>query len=185
MSKIKRIVKNIVSLSNREIPIEYLQKRGLKIGENFTKQQGCFIDPSHCFLIEIGNNVTFSIRVTLLAHDASCKNIVNYTKIGKIKIEDNVFVGANVTILPNVTIGENSIIGAGSVVTKDIPTNCVAAGNPAKIIMTIDEYKSKLESKMEKAKKFGEEYTVRKNVNEEKKEEMRQCLEKYGIGFIK
>lgn len=46
--------------------------------------------------------------------------------------------GANVTICPSVTIGENSVIGAGSVVTKDIPDNAVAVGNPARVIKTID-----------------------------------------------
>lgn len=181
----KKMLKNLISLLNREMPIGYLEKRGLKVGKNFTKQQGCFIDPSHCFLIEIGNNVTFSLRVTLLAHDASCKNIVNYTKIGKINIKDNVFVGANVTILPNVTIGENSIIGAGSIVSKDIPDNCVAVGNPAKVIMTIDEYREKLEKKMKYSKTFGEEYTIRQNVDDKKKEEMRNYIEKNGICFIK
>ena len=147
--------------------------------------QGCFIDPSHCFLIEIGNNVTFSIRVTLLAHDASCYNIIDYAKIGKIKIEDNVFIGANVTVLPNVVIGENSIIGAGSIVTKNIPANCVAAGNPAKVIMTLEEYEKKLKNQMEKSEKFGEEYTMRQNVNDKKKEEMKNIINKSGICFIK
>lgn len=180
-----KILKNILSIVNKEMPIEYLKKKGLKIGKNFSKQQGCFIDPSHCFLIEIGNNVTFSIKVTLLAHDASCKHIVEYAKIGSIKIEDNVFIGANVTVLPNVTIGENSIIGAGSIVTKSIPKNCVAAGNPAKVIMTIDEYREKLQSKMNIARKFGEEYTMRKNVDEHKKQEIKEALNKSGICFIK
>lgn len=56
-----------------------------------------------------------------------------------ITIENNVWIGANVTILPGVTIGSNSIIGAGGVVNKSIPDNVVAAGNPCKIIRTITE----------------------------------------------
>lgn len=180
-----KILRNIISILNREMPMSILKKRGLIVGENFTKLQGCFIDPSHCFLIEIGNNVTFSNKVTLLAHDASCKNLVSYVKIGKIKIEDNVFVGANSTILPNVRIGKNSIIGAGSIVTKDVPDNCVAVGNPSKVIMSIEEYKEKIENKMKNSKTFGEEYTIRKKVNKEKKKEMQDSLKKYGICFIK
>ncbi len=54
-------------------------------------------------------------------------------------IEDNVFIGANSVVFEGVTIGSNSIIGAGSVVTKDIPSNVLAYGNPAKIIKTIDD----------------------------------------------
>lgn len=179
------ILKNILSILNREMPLTVLKKRGMKIGENFSKQQGCFLDPSHCFLIEIGDNVTFSSRVTLFAHDASSKKLTSYVKIGKIKIEDNVFIGANTTILPNVRIGENSIIGAGSVVVKDIPANCVATGNPAKMIMTVQEYKSKLEEKIKNSQTFGEEYTIRKKVNKSKKEQMKEAIEKYGICFIK
>lgn len=56
-----------------------------------------------------------------------------------ITIGDNVWLGANVTVLPGVTIGKNSVIGAGSVVTKDIPENVVAVGNPCKVLRVITE----------------------------------------------
>lgn len=55
-------------------------------------------------------------------------------------IEDNCWIGGAVTICPGVTIGENSVIGAGSVVTKSIPPNSVAAGNPCKVIREINEH---------------------------------------------
>ncbi len=54
-----------------------------------------------------------------------------------ITIGDNVWLGGGVIVLPGVTIGENSVIGAGAVVTKDIPANCVAVGNPARVIKSI------------------------------------------------
>lgn len=53
-------------------------------------------------------------------------------------IGDNVSLGANVTIIGNITIGDNVIVGAGSVVVKDVPKNCVVAGNPARIIKTLE-----------------------------------------------
>ena len=56
------------------------------------------------------------------------------TKAAPIVIEDDVWVGAHSIILKGVTIGARSIIGAGSVVTKSIPTDCVAAGNPCRVI---------------------------------------------------
>lgn len=59
-----------------------------------------------------------------------------YSK-GPVYIGDNVWIGDKATILPGVTVGENSIIAANSVVTKDVPANSVAAGNPAKVIKTI------------------------------------------------
>lgn len=176
VSELKDIMRRITG----EVPTKTLIKRGLKVGSDFNRQQGCFIDPTHCFLIEIGNNVTFSIRVTVMAHDASTKKILGYTKIGKIIIKDNVFVGANVTILPNVTIGENSIIGAGSVVTKDVPPNVVVAGNPARVICSVESYKSKYEN----AKfVFDLTYCYNKNMSSEKISEMKNAV-KDGISFI-
>ena len=180
---LKSVVKDIIRTIIGEVPTKKLIKRGLKVGENFNRQQGCFIDPTHCWLIEIGNNVTMSIRVVLMAHDASTKNSLGYTKIGKIKIKDNVFLGANTIVLPNVTIGENSVIGANSVVTKDVPPNSVVAGNPAGVISSIKEYKEKNEVQMSN-NVFGEEYTMRANVDNDKKAEMNKILEK-GIGYIK
>ena len=62
---------------------------------------------------------------------------------GKVKIGNNVFIGMQATILKGVTIGNNVIIGANSLVNKNVPDNTVVAGNPAKVIMTIDEYYEK------------------------------------------
>lgn len=59
---------------------------------------------------------------------------------GKVKIGNYVYIGTNALIMPGVTIGDNSLIGAGSVVTKSVPPRMVVAGNPAKVICTIDEY---------------------------------------------
>ena len=63
---------------------------------------------------------------------------------GEINIGDNVFIGSNSTILYDVTIGDNVIIGAGSLVNKDIPNGSVAAGVPARVIGSFDEYRTKL-----------------------------------------
>lgn len=62
---------------------------------------------------------------------------------GKITIGNNVQFGSNVIVMPRVTIGDNCIIGAGAIVTKDIPSNSVAVGIPAKVVETIEEYKEK------------------------------------------
>lgn len=57
--------------------------------------------------------------------------------VGKVTFGDNVWIGGSVVILPGVTLGDNTVIGAGSVVTKDIPSNVIAAGNPYKVIRKI------------------------------------------------
>lgn len=177
------IFKKLITLLNREIPTDLLVKRGLTVGDNFNRQQGCFIDPSHCFLITIGNNVTMSIRVTLLAHDASTKKLLGYTKIGQIRIDDNVFVGANTTILPNVKIGKNSIIGSGSLVTHDIPDNSVAVGVPAKVICSTEEFKQKNFQRMMNARIFDSSYKMYADLAETKKDELRKATST-GIAFI-
>lgn len=85
----------------------------------------------------IGNNVAFSFKNTIITstHDLNDFNRV----IGKpIVIGSNVWVTSNVTILPGVTIGDNTVIGAGSVVTQDIPSGVLAAGNPCRVIKKIN-----------------------------------------------
>ena len=56
----------------------------------------------------------------------------------RVKICDGAWLGGGVIVLPGVTIGRNSVIGAGSVVTRDVPDNCVAVGNPCRVIKTVD-----------------------------------------------
>lgn len=57
----------------------------------------------------------------------------------EVTIKDNVWIGSNVVICPGVTIGENSVIGAGSIVLRDVPANCVAAGNPCRVLREITD----------------------------------------------
>jgi acetyltransferase-like isoleucine patch superfamily enzyme len=69
-------------------------------------------------------------------------------RFGTIRIMDNCVIGYGAIILPGVTIGPNSIVGAGSVVTKDIPPEVVAAGNPAHVLCSLDEYIAAYRAKM-------------------------------------
>lgn len=128
--------------------LEKLIKRGLKVGKNFKRMGGVIIDPSHCYHITIGDNVVLAPRVHVLAHDSSTGIFIGKTRAANVTIGNNVFVGAGSIILPGVHIGNRVIIGAGSIVTKDIPDNSVAAGNPARVICTIDAYLEKEKSKM-------------------------------------
>ncbi len=119
-----------------------LIKKGLKVGNNFGREGGR-IDYSYPFMITIGNDVIISTNTVILAHDASLKNVLGISRVEPVTIGDEVFIGTGCIILPGVTIGEKSIIGAGSVVTKNVPLNEVWAGNPARKITTVDEYKKK------------------------------------------
>lgn len=128
--------------------LDKLIERGLKIGKKFQRMGGVVIDPTHCYHISIGDNVTLAPRVHILAHDASTSMFLGKARAANVVIGNNVFVGAGSVILPGVYIGNRVIIGAGSIVTKDIPDNSVAAGNPARVICTIDAYLEKEKAKM-------------------------------------
>lgn len=117
-----------------------LKSRGLRIGENVSFAGDVFLDPSHCYLISIGNNVTFAPNVRLIAHDASTKRALGYTRFEQIVIGDNCFIGDSVIILPGVTVGADSIVGAGSIVTKSVPSNSIAVGNPARVVCVRSDF---------------------------------------------
>lgn len=181
--KLSRIVRKIYNMIFRISPFEVYKKMGLKVGKDFNMEGGCFIDESHIWHIEIGDSVTLAPRVQIFAHDASTKIHLDYTRIGKIKIGNRVFIGANTIILPGVTIGDDVIIGASSVVSRDIPSGHVAAGAPAKCICTTENYLLRKRNEMQKAPCFGDEFSVRNNVTRAMKDEMNLKMSK--IGYIK
>ncbi len=163
--------------------INRLVNNGLNLGKNVLIVEGFFFDPSHCYLISIGDNCTICPNVRLIAHDASTKKHLGFTKFGKIDIKENCFIGDSTIVLPNVTIGPNSIVGSGSVVTKTIPPNTVAAGNPAKPVCSMDAYLSKIKGMVTgETKIFGEEYYI-ENLNEAKRNELIAAATKR-TGFI-
>lgn len=176
-------IKECVYRLRGEYTTEKLIKMGMKVGKNFGRLNGVILDPSHCWLIEIGDNVTMAPRVHILCHDASTKVHLGYTKIGKVTIGNNVFIGAESVVLPNVKIGNNVIIGANSTITKDIPDNSVAVGNPAKVICSLEEYLQKQKENMENAPVYGVDYTLRGDLTEEKKRQMISELQN-SIGYI-
>jgi maltose O-acetyltransferase len=114
--------------------------------------------------------------VRVLAHDASTKHHLGYTRIGKVDIGNRVFIGAASVVLPGVRIGNDVVIGAGSVVSRSIPDNVVACGNPARVTGSIDQFLAKRRAEMESAPHFSEEYTVRRGVSEEMKLEMNERM---------
>lgn len=177
------LIKELVYRLRGEFTTEKLVSMGMTVGKNFKRLNGVILDPGHCWLIEIGDNVTMAPRVHILCHDASTKQFLNYTKIGRVTIGDNVFIGAESVVLPGVTIGNHVIIGANSTVTHDIPDNSVAVGSPARVICSLDEYLTKEKTRMETAPCYGEEFTLRQNVPMEKRLQQKEELTGK-IGYI-
>ena len=161
---IKKFCKQLIfgNKADSKTYIEYLRGLGMNIGEETTiyvptKTQ---IDTTRPWLIKIGNNVKITEGVTILTHgfDWSVLKGVYGDVLGSsggVTIGDNVFIGMKSTILKGVHIGNNVIIGANSLVNKDIPANCVAAGNPCKVIMGLEEYHEKRKAaQVEEAKEL-------------------------------
>lgn len=122
-----------------------LVQRGMQMGTGVYLNDGFFLDPSHCQLITIEDNVVFGPRVSIFTHDASTKKIIGLTKVAPVVIKRNSFIGANCTILAGAVVGENSVLAAGSVLTGRVPENEVWGGNPARLLMTVGEYREKLQ----------------------------------------
>lgn len=110
----------------------------ITIGNNFYANFDCII--VDVAKVKIGNNVFFGPRVGVYTAGHPIDPDVRNTllEFGKeITIGDNVWIGGNAVINPGVTIGNNVVIGSGSVVTKDIPDNVIAVGNPCKVLRAI------------------------------------------------
>ena len=115
-------------------------------GKNVSMGKGCYANFNLVLVddspIEIGNDVLFAPNVVISTAGHPIRP--DYRCIGTqyslpIKIGNNVWIGAGAVILPGVTIGDNTVIGAGSVVTRSIPANCVAYGNPCRVQRQIGE----------------------------------------------
>lgn len=133
-------------------PARYARTLGVNVGEE------CRIggNPERLFgsepyLVSIGNRVTVCEGVRFLTHDggvwlfrAECPEMDVF---GRIVVGNNVFLGLNSLILLGVNIGDNCIIGAGSIVTKSIPANSIAAGCPARVITSTENYRQKCEAR--------------------------------------
>ena len=106
----------------------------LFVGKNVFVNHGLTVMSVGTVTIEDGVMIAPEVGLFTVNHEP--RNIrVIYTK--EIVIKKNAWIGARVNILPGVTIGENAIIGTGSIVTKDVPDNCIAVGNPARVIKQI------------------------------------------------
>lgn len=114
--------------------------KNITIGDNVYINFGCII--LDCSEVTIGSHTLLGPNIGLYAanHSTDATERINGGCYGKpIHIGNNVWLGGDVKVLQGVTIGDNTIIGAGSIVTKDIPDNVIAVGNPCKVIRKITE----------------------------------------------
>ncbi|WP_291706525.1 sugar O-acetyltransferase [Clostridium sp.] len=140
----KRLLKDLFEKTGDKLSVEppFRCDYGcnISVGNNFYANYDCII--LDVCKVDIGDNVFFAPRVCIYTAghpiDAEIRNVG--LEFGKpVKIGNNVWVGGSTVINPGVTIGDNVVIGSGSVVTKDIPDNVIAVGNPCKVLRKITE----------------------------------------------
>lgn len=181
---IKLLVRKLVfkHKASSDTYIKYLRNLGVEIGKDciFYGPNNTYVDIQYPWMISIGDHVRITHGVVILTHDFSW-SVLKKVKIndtlpgaiygasGKVTIGNNVFIGVNAIITRNVNIGDNVIIGTGSIVTKDCPSNGVYAGNPARYIMSIEEYYHKrVEKQKEEAKELVLEYYKKHGIKPDK-----------------
>lgn len=137
--------------------IRWLKTNGMKLsGRPKYISNSVSFDGTNYSLISIGDGTVISSDVRFLTHDYSImraaqavgkppNNIIRIVK--PITIGSNCFLGTKSLIMPGTSIGDNVILGAGSVVSGNVPSNCVIAGNPAKVLRSIEEHYEKVMSK--------------------------------------
>ena len=118
------------------------RKRGVKIGKNCHISPYVLIDLVYPELIEIGENVTVGSNSMIFAHvnpttNEFLKNHGYPRTVKPVVVKNGAIISVGCIIIAGVTIGENAMVGAGSVVTTDIPDNCIAIGNPARVVKKI------------------------------------------------
>lgn len=142
--KADRLIKKILGRTGENIcvlaPIHFDYGTNIEVGENFYANYNLTV--LDVAKVTIGDNVMLAPNVAIYTAGHPIHHIPRnrgYEYGIEISIGDNVWVGGNTVILPGVHIGDNVVIGGGSVVTKDIPDNVIAAGNPCRVIREITD----------------------------------------------
>ncbi len=132
----------------RRDPEGYLRALGVQVGKHcriYGMPEEVF--DSEPYLCRLGDHVSITSGVRFISHDGGVwvlrEEFPDLDIFGPITVGNNVFIGINTIILPGVTIGDNVVIGAGAVVTRDIPSNSVAAGVPARVLGSLAAYREK------------------------------------------
>ena len=157
--------------------LEGLERTGLRLGRNVFVGGGTVLDADFAHLIEIGDDSVISLGVMVLAHDASTRRHLGYSRVAPVRIGRRVFVGARSIVLPGVTIGDDAIVGAGSVVTQDVAPGTVVAGNPARAITSTERYLERHRHQLGQRPRWERTgWTVSGGISPENQQAMRDAL---------
>jgi maltose O-acetyltransferase len=173
--------------SLRRIPdVESLREAGVSIGKLVALHRGVYLDQEWGWLISLGESAILAPGVIVLAHDASTRRSLGYTKIAPVHIGARSFIGAASIILPGVTVGDDAVVGAGSVVNRDVPPAVLAIGNPARVVGPTAEFLARRQAHMAQEPVF-ENLRVRRSdptTWPELRQEIERAVRAHGRGWI-
>ncbi len=182
-----RFSRQLLDKLRRDPHIPGLVARGLTIGKNVGVGRDVYLAEVCPWLLTIADDVTLGMHVTILTHDSSTKLRVGYTAVSPVVICRRAYVGAFSIVLLGVTIGQDAIVGAGSVVRSDIPDGAVAAGVPARVVGSAEEFEIKNQARLRESPKYDSVWALEGTggaVPTELIKQMRADLAGGKIGFI-
>ena len=183
LAEVRRTLRKVQRFRQRlrgEVDVDALVELGLQIGSNVYIAPWVLIDPVAAYLISIGDGCRLAPRAHILAHDATSREALGFTRLAPVHIGCRVFVGADTLVLPGVTIGDDCVIGAGSLVSSDIPAGSLAVGRPARVVGDSHEFFERRKARIEAYPSF----TLSEAATPEGRAEIRRQIEEAGEGYI-
>lgn len=184
----RRVARKLRSARSRlrgEVDVNALVELGLRLGKGVYLAPGVLIDYVATYLITIDDDAVLAPRAHVLAHDASTRGTLGYTRLAPVYIGKRAFIGAGTLVLPGSTIGDDAVIGAGSLVTGDIPSGMLARGRPARVVCATQEYFERRRLALQKAAESGLVFEVEERLTAEGRSRIRALVEEAGEGFIR
>lgn len=188
LSDLARVARKIRALPARvrgEVDVDTLVGLGLTLGEGVYLAPWVLIDYVAAYLITIDDGAVLAPRVHVLAHDASTRGPLGYTRLAPVYIGKHTFIGAGTLVLPGSSIGERSIVGAGSLVTGDVPAGVLAKGRPAKVVGSTEEFLERRARSVQKARESGLVFELAERMSPQGRERIRKLVEEAGEGYIR
>ena len=136
--KIKFAIRSLIARRIQYLRYIYNSLRGFDIHPTAILERNLNLDRLYPKGIHIGKHTLIASNATIMSHD-HCKRVDGQPFLADVYIGERCFIAVGAIILPGITIGDQCIVGAGAVVTKDVPSNCIVAGNPARIIREVIE----------------------------------------------
>lgn len=170
-------LRGLLARARGQPTLDQQRAQGLRADPYAYVSPSAVLDRFFCWLITIEAEAVVAPHAHILAHDATTRRSLGYTKLGRVRIGRGAFVGARAIILPGVDVGDHAIVAAGSVVRRDVPSGTVVAGNPAVFVMNTDEYLNLQRQNMDGRPIYPKEgWTVQGGIDHERREQMRDSL---------